>query len=107
MKQEGKVLLGPVKIFKHIFEKAGVQNIAKLYKLKNWSQNCLSPAGFLHLVDYRKQPDLVASFDKERAEHSIIPCARNNLTLSQSYDGQKDLFWMADYRFVSRPDLLQ
>jgi hypothetical protein len=76
------VLLGPVKIFKHIFEKAGVENLKKLEKLPNWKLDCISPDGFLRLVDYRKQPDLIAQFDQTRSDHPIISCARNNLTLA-------------------------
>ena len=76
------VLLGPVKIFKHIFEKAGVENLKKLEKLPNWKLYCISPDGFLRLVDYRKQPDLIAQFDQTRTDYPIISCARNNLTLA-------------------------
>ena len=38
--------------------------------------------------------------------NEIIACPRNGLNLKTEYDAQKDLFWMADYRFLTRPDLL-
>lgn len=60
-----QVLLGPTKIFKYIFDKAKVKNADKLKKMQDWRDNCLAHDGFLRIVDYRKQPDLVASFKQD------------------------------------------
>lgn len=49
---------------------------------------------------------MVERFKSEAKMFEIMKCPRNGLSLSVNFDAQKELYWMADYRYLTRPDQL-
>lgn len=63
-------------------------------------------SSLVRLADVSKFSDLEPLYAKQGQENKVVACPRVGLNLQMQFDAQKELYWMADYRFISRPDLL-
>lgn len=82
------------------------KDFKKLQNLKSIiTENIFDKSSIIYLSDVSEHPDLVDIFKKDAENYKIVNCARNGLNLLK-YDDQKEVYWMADYRYVSRVDLI-
>ncbi len=83
-----------------------VKKVDQLIKLPLFSNDAFYTKGLVHLCPIADHIEFIPSFVKLEREVPMVQCPRVGLTLLK-FDPQKEAYWMAEYRFCSKPSLLK